>query len=153
MRHAVIVASVWTASLLAVSFAGYILASTGAMGEVGRSAVATGRDPERVAQERGIAEVLRSTERTAVRLNAFFFPAVAALFGAIVGLSSPGRTVPLTVIAMAPLLAFILASRNVSRWAVAWSGLYLATALAVAIALARSRRARSGTRHAGPSAG
>lgn len=151
MRHVVIVAGIWIGSVLAVSLAGYILASTGPMGEIGRDAAATGQDPVVMARERGIADLFQSMEKTAWRLNAFFFPAVAALFGAIVGLWSRSRTVLLTVIAMAPLLGFILASRSVSIGAIAWSLLYLAIAPVVGVALARNRRDARQIEHAGMS--
>jgi hypothetical protein len=140
MRHAAIVVSIWVASLLAVAFAGYILASTGPMGEIGREAAHSGRNPALIARERGIAGLLESMEETSWRLNAFFFPAVAALFGAMIGVWSRNRTALITAIAIAPLLGFIAESQSVSIEAVGWCVLYLATALAVGFAVSRIRQ-------------
>ena len=101
MRHVAIVLSIWVASFLAVSLAGYILASTGPMGEIGQEAARSGQDPRLIARERDIGVLLESMEETSWRLKVFFFPVVAAVFGAIVGVLSRTRTALLIAVAMA----------------------------------------------------
>jgi hypothetical protein len=114
VRSVVAVVLTWLVTAGAIALGGYLLATSGMIGEIATESSRSGKPPEEVAAlrlttDRAYAQrMLRSMETTQRLIDWAYLPGIAIAIGATLGLSSKDRRAPLLVLGLAPFAAFTI---------------------------------------------